>query len=157
MTDTKPAKKKRRLSLKQSKFIAVLPTAKSLTQAAIDAGYSERSARQIGSDNMTKTDIASAIAPLYDENKVKQVISKWLDCETGTHALKAAELAARTLAMLTDRQKVETKLESAIDTSKLTDDQLRDELLKRLKLSSQGLVSQYTEAQASDRGEHATT
>jgi hypothetical protein len=43
-------------ALKAKRFFQNLPTAKSATQAAINAGYSKRSARQIASENLSKHD-----------------------------------------------------------------------------------------------------
>jgi phage terminase small subunit len=122
MTDTAkiPATKKytrkqctalSKLTPKQRRLVTLLPTATNGTEAGIQAGYGKGinrdSARATVSETLAKPNVQEAMIQLYDENKVKQVISKWLDCDTGTHALKAAELAARTLAMLTDRQQVE--------------------------------------------------
>jgi phage terminase small subunit len=136
-----------KLTPKQRRFVTLLPNADSNTQAAIDAGYGKGSNRDsaqvMASETLSKPMVQEALITLYDENKIKQVISRHLDSDKEMVSLKAAELGARTLAMLTDRQKVETKLESSIDTSRLTDEQLRDELLKRLKMSSQGISTQY--------------
>jgi phage terminase small subunit len=63
-------KTKRRLSLRQRTFAKLLPISKDATQAAIDAGYSERSARQIGHDNLTKT----AVVLLVEKN-MKQAMN----------------------------------------------------------------------------------
>jgi len=65
-------KKKRRLTLKQKTFAKLLPVSKDATQAAIDAGYSERSARQIGHDNLTKAAVVSLV-----EKNMKQAMN---DC-----------------------------------------------------------------------------
>jgi len=49
------------LSKKQSAFVELYLTHWNATKAAILAGYSERSARSIGSENLTKPDIQAAI------------------------------------------------------------------------------------------------
>lgn len=50
------------LSTKQIAFVEYYLTHWNATKAATDAGYSERSARSIGSENLTKPDIQEAIA-----------------------------------------------------------------------------------------------
>lgn len=51
-----------KLTLKQDKFVkAYILNGGNATQAAISAGYSEKTARAIGQENLTKPDIASAI------------------------------------------------------------------------------------------------
>ena len=49
------------LSAKQQKFIDEYLQCPNATQAALRAGYSERTARSIGSENLTKPDIRAAI------------------------------------------------------------------------------------------------
>jgi phage terminase small subunit len=65
-------KTKRRLSLRQKTFAKLLPVSKDPKQAAVDAGYSEHSARQIASENLTKP----AIVDLVEKN-MKQAMN---DC-----------------------------------------------------------------------------
>lgn len=50
------------LSAKQQIFVDTYLTTFNATQAALAAGYSERSARSIGAENLTKPDIAQAIS-----------------------------------------------------------------------------------------------
>jgi phage terminase small subunit len=50
------------LTPKQARFVAEYLVDLNATQAAIRAGYSENTARAIGSENLTKPDIAEAIA-----------------------------------------------------------------------------------------------
>lgn len=50
------------LTERQRRFIAEYLIDLNATQAAIRAGYSERTARSVGSENLTKPDIAAAIA-----------------------------------------------------------------------------------------------
>lgn len=51
-----------KLTTKQDKFVkAYLLNGGNATQAAIDAGYKEVNAKQIGSENLTKLDIKAAI------------------------------------------------------------------------------------------------
>lgn len=50
------------LSLKQQRFVDEYLVSGNATQAAIAAGYSEKTARSIGAENLTKPDIAAVIA-----------------------------------------------------------------------------------------------
>lgn len=50
------------LSEKQKRFISEYLKDNNATQAAIRAGYSAKTARSVGSENLTKPDIAAAIA-----------------------------------------------------------------------------------------------
>src|SRR5215471_6721870 len=58
------------LSKKQAAFIEYYITHWNATRAAIDAGYSKRSARSIGSENLTKPDIQAAIQARLAELKM---------------------------------------------------------------------------------------
>lgn len=55
------------LTVKQRRFCEEYLVDFNATQAAIRAGYSENSARSIGSENLTKPDIANAIGRLLNE------------------------------------------------------------------------------------------
>lgn len=57
--DGKPLKP---LSPKQQAFVDSYLVCRNATQAAIEAGYSEKTARFIGSENLTKPNIAAALA-----------------------------------------------------------------------------------------------
>ncbi|CCQ72407.1 terminase small subunit [Magnetospira sp. QH-2] len=50
------------LSPKQQRFVEEYLLDLNATQAAVRAGYSERTARQIGSENLSKPDIQQGIA-----------------------------------------------------------------------------------------------
>jgi phage terminase small subunit len=94
------------------------------TQAAIDAGYSENTAKEIGSENLTKPHILEYIRELSApaENKriastteIKEFWSSILrdDMEKTTDRLKASELLGKSAAMFIDR--VEIKETSTSD------------------------------------------
>ena len=51
----------KKLTIKQKKFADEYIISGNATQAAINAGYSEKTARKIGSENLTKLDIKSYI------------------------------------------------------------------------------------------------
>ena len=104
------------LTDKQRRFIEEYLVDFNATQAAIRAGYSEDTARSIGSENLTKPDIASALAEraksLTEEADVTtaMVIDGLLTeaKRTGRGASHAARVSAWTqlgkyLAMFTDR------------------------------------------------------
>ena len=88
------------------------------TQAAIDAGYSEDTAKQIGSENLTKPDLLEYIRELSapaenkriaDATEIKEFWSSVMRDieEKTTDRLKASELLGKSAAMFID--KVETK------------------------------------------------
>lgn len=63
--DKKPLKKK--ITIKQKKFAAELIKTSNATQAAKNAGYSKKTARQIGSQNLTKVVIQEEIKTAAQE------------------------------------------------------------------------------------------
>lgn len=67
------------LSKKQRDFVDSYVTHWNATKAAIDAGYSEKSARSIASENLTKPDIQeaieSAIAEIMPKGEVVQLLA----------------------------------------------------------------------------------
>lgn len=63
------------LTPKQAKFVAEYIIDQNATQAAIRAGYSEDTARSIGSENLTKPDIADAIAEQLDAQQARTLIT----------------------------------------------------------------------------------
>ena len=87
------------------------------TQAAIDAGYSEETATQIASQNLTKVDIQEYIAELANpiENKrianANEIKEFWTsvmreDAEKMNDRLKASELLAKSGGMFIERVEV---------------------------------------------------
>ncbi|MEE9612553.1 MAG: terminase small subunit [Desulfatiglandales bacterium] len=64
----KPAKKRKTFTLKQLKFIKHFIECGNATEAARRAGYSERTAKQIASENLTKPDFQEAIADLLKQH-----------------------------------------------------------------------------------------
>lgn len=55
------------LTPKQQRFVEEYPIDLNATQAAIRAGYSEKTAKEIGSENLTKPNIAKAIAEAQEK------------------------------------------------------------------------------------------
>lgn len=82
------------LSVKQTLFINEYLRTFNATQAALAAGYSEKTARSIGAENLTKPDIAQAIKERLQESAMsadevlmrlaEQARASYADCiETG--------------------------------------------------------------------------
>jgi phage terminase small subunit len=64
---------KNNLTLKQKRFCELLPTAKSATQAAIDAGYSPKSAGESASENLKKSNVVEFLDK--EEKNLKQAFN----------------------------------------------------------------------------------
>ena len=62
------------LTAKQEAFCTEYMIDLNATQAAIRAGYSEDTARQIGSENLSKPDIADRISTLRDEQTSRTLV-----------------------------------------------------------------------------------
>jgi phage terminase small subunit len=83
--------KKKHLTLKQKRFAELIPMAKSATQAAIDAGYSSKTAYSIANENLNKPQIINQIekeernlrqhlnAKGLDDGNISQRIKDYLD------------------------------------------------------------------------------
>ena len=65
-----------KLTAKQQRFVEEYLIDLNATQAAIRAGYSERTARQAGAENLTKPVIAEAIAAAQDERSKRIAVSQ---------------------------------------------------------------------------------
>lgn len=67
------------LTPKQQRFVEEYLVDLNATQAAIRAGYSRRTARAIGAENLTKPDIAAAIASAKEERAERvRVNAAWV-------------------------------------------------------------------------------
>lgn len=53
------------LTLKQASFVTEYARSGNATQSAIKAGYSEKTARSVGSENLTKPDIIAALSEIH--------------------------------------------------------------------------------------------
>lgn len=98
------------LNPKQQRFVAEYLKDLNATQAAIRAGYSEKTARAIGAENLTKPDIAAAIAKgqakiaeklaICAEDLIRDVVQIKDAAKSDASypsALKAVEMLGRTL------------------------------------------------------------
>jgi len=64
-----------KLSVKQQKFADLYIETGNATQSAIDAGYAKKSARSVGSENLTKPDIKEYIDKHMTEMADKRIMS----------------------------------------------------------------------------------
>lgn len=98
------------LTDKQHRFVAEYLVDLNATQAAIRAGYSEKTARQVGSENLSKPDIADAIAIAQQERAERTGVT--------------ADMVIRELARIgfSDLRKVLSSGGSLIDPQEWDDD-----------------------------------
>lgn len=107
--------KKRKLTKKQEIFVDEYVKDPNATKAAKLAKYSENSARQIGSENLSKPDVQEAIneriESIYDKidekwiiENIHKVMTKAFEAGKLADANKALEMLAKWKAMLTDKQ-----------------------------------------------------
>jgi len=120
---------KRKLTSRQELFCREYIVDLNATQAAIRAGYSIRTARFIGSENLTKPNIVARIVELQQErlqrtevtaDNVLKTISDVIEDATKDNgkggmadrpaALKGCELLGKHLAMWTDRKVVDSNV-----------------------------------------------
>lgn len=104
------------LTDKQQRFVEEYVVDFNATQAAIRAGYSEDTARQTGSENLSKPYIAQAIADLTQEATTatrltrERVIEGLMDIALNGRSesarVRSWELLGKHLAMFTDRLEV---------------------------------------------------
>ena len=109
------------LTAKQSRFVDEYLVDLNATQAALRAGYSQRTAGQIGDENLKKPEIQSAIQQRMQERQARtQITADLVLREVASIALaplgdevvktadklKALELAGKHLAMWTDKKQV---------------------------------------------------
>ena len=111
------------LNPKQTRFVAEYLIDLNATQAAIRAGYSKRTAQEIGSENLSKPMIAAAVAAgiakragkleltaekvLKDIEDTRLAASKELQYAT---ALRACELQGKHIGMFVERTENNTNL-----------------------------------------------
>ena len=105
------------------------------TQACIRAGYSEKTAKQIGSENLSKPYLQDEIAKLIKEreervqltaDKVLEDIERVRGLAEGSEqysiSLKASELQGKHLAMFTEKQQIDTEIKMPVVHFNLGDD-----------------------------------
>jgi len=112
-----------KLTEKQKMFCKEYMVDLNATQACIRAGYSEKTAKVIGSENLSKPYLQEEIARLMKsrEERVQLTADKVLEdiervrglaegSEQYSISLKASELQGKHLAMFTEKTKVEGEL-----------------------------------------------
>lgn len=102
------------LTPKQERFVAEYLIDLNATQAAIRAGYSAKTAKQAGSENLSKPDVAEAVQAAMKKREQRTEI-------TQDRVLK--ELAKLGFANMQDYMSVTKEGEPFADLSKLTRDQ----------------------------------
>ena len=103
-----------RLTEKQARFVEEYLVDLNATQAAIRAGYSEKTARSVGCENLTKPDIQEAI---------KSAMSLRSERTEITQDMVLRELAAIGFSRITDYVNIKNGVVELNDTSSLTDSQ----------------------------------
>jgi len=127
--------KEEKLTEKQKMFCKEYMVDLNATQACIRAGYSEKTAKVIGSQNLTKLNIQEEITKLMKdrEERVKLTADKVLEdiervrglaegSEQYNVSLKASELQGKHLAMFTDKQQIDADVKMPIIHFNLSDD-----------------------------------
>ena len=112
---------------KQTRFVAEYLVDLNATQAAIRAGYSPKTARAIGCENLTKPDIAAAIAKAqaqlseHTEVTIASIVAElarlgFADAGPPTPAVKHGALVSlgRHLGMFVDRHVIEGSIEHRV-------------------------------------------
>ena len=112
--DEEPAEEVKELSEKEKLFVAEYAKDFNGTQAAIRAGYSEKTARSVGCENLTKPDIQEAI---------KSAMSLRSERTEITQDMVLRELAAIGFSRITDYVNIKNGVVELNDTSSLTDSQ----------------------------------
>ena len=119
----------RRMSEKQKAFFFFFIESLNLTEAAKKAGYSEKTARSMGSENLTKPDIKEYIELRLAQMEEKRVATAKEVLEYLTRVMrgeekdqfdmdaslqdrtKAAELLGKRYRLFIDKQEIEAKME----------------------------------------------
>lgn len=142
---------KGKLTPKQEKFVAEYLVDLNATQAAIRAGYSEKTASAIGHENLNKPEIASAIAAkqaklsekteITTEFVLAGIVSLIKRCEQNEDesvALKGYELLGKHIGLFKDRVEHTGKDGGPIETADVSP---RDMAQRAAYLLNRGLMA----------------
>lgn len=140
------------LTAKQRKFVEEYCVDQNATQAAIRAGYSERTAASIGSENLTKPEILGAVVEKFTEHRARCAIS--IDSLTDELALvqelaledaKYATVVAAIMAKAKLHGLPDKSRESQFDS---------DEMIRRLNKGRERLAKLRQEEEGADKETH---
>lgn len=123
---------------KQARFVSEYLIDLNATQAAIRAGYSERTAASIGSENLTKPEIATAIITAKAEAARRNEIT--VDMITAMHqeAFDVAKTSSNASAMTTTANNL-AKLHGLIIDKREHKTSVVDEMAELMRHISDGL------------------
>ena len=127
-----------KLTAKQKKFADNYIETGNATQSAIDAGYSKKTAKSVGSENLTKPDIKAYIAEKMREIESNKIMGAQEALEFLTNVVRGEEQETKVVATQYDVMKVKvpadvkTKISAAKeilkrypDNDKLLEQQIR--------------------------------
>ncbi len=113
-------KKPSYLTDKEWAFVLEYPVDWNATRAAIAAGYSEKSAATIASENLRKPHIKEALAHIYDELAMSlgevfmRLAKEARDAETSADRRQALALIGKSHAAFTDKSVVDTEIKITV-------------------------------------------
>lgn len=134
---------KTRLTPKQQLFCDYYLQSGNATESAIKAGYSKKTARFVGSENLTKHNIKEYIKKYQDEQKssriadINEIKEFWTnllrsDQYEPKDRIKASELLGKTAGAFLDKQEIKITTSSlAEELRKLTPEEL-EEVIKNV-------------------------
>lgn len=138
-----------KLTAKQKKFADNYIKTGNATQSAIDAGYSKKTAKSVGSENLTKPDIKAYIDKKMREIESDRIMGAQEALEFLTNVVRGKELETKVVTTQYDVSTVKvpadvkTKISAAKEILKRYPD--NDKLLKQQirKLTAEADISEY--------------
>lgn len=138
-----------KLTAKQKKFADNYIKTGNATQSAIDAGYSKKTAKSVGSENLTKPDIKAYIAEKMREIESDRIMGAQEALEFLTNVVRGKELETKVVTTQYDVSTVKvpadvkTKISAAKEILKRYPD--NDKLLEQQirKLTAEADISEY--------------
>lgn len=138
-----------KLTAKQKKFADDYIKTGNATQSAIDAGYSKKTAKSVGSENLTKPDIKAYIAEKMREIESDRIMGAQEALEFLTNVVRGKELETKVVTTQYDVSTVKvpadvkTKISAAKEILKRYPD--NDKLLEQQirKITAEADISEY--------------
>jgi len=131
---------KKDLTIKQDLFVKNILSGKSGKLSAITAGYSERSAESIASENLRKPKVLKKIKHILDEaglsdEKLAEYLSNSIKSGVGkspknSDALKGVRLAYELKGELTKTKTIGTYTSNAINFNNFSDGELKNKIIE---------------------------